>query len=133
MNQDIYVDCLRDNFIPWYSELPPLNEGNYTFQEDNAPCHKGSFANWWKEKQPFEVMETWPAQSPDLNPIEHVQSVLSKEIKKRKPEIYKIEDLYRIPKETWAGLEVEYAEKLVKSMHDRCQAVIKAKGDVTAY
>jgi len=43
------------------------------FQQDNAPCHKAKMVQEWFEKHnnKFEVL-TWPPNSPDLNPIEHL-------------------------------------------------------------
>jgi hypothetical protein len=44
MNQDLYVDCLSQTLLPWYNELPNSEDRKYIFQEDNAPCHTGSYA-----------------------------------------------------------------------------------------
>ena len=35
MNQDSYVACLPQQFLPWYYKLPHLEGEEYIFQEDN--------------------------------------------------------------------------------------------------
>ncbi|GBN64100.1 hypothetical protein AVEN_20951-1 [Araneus ventricosus] len=47
--------------------------GNGIFQQDNAPCHKVRFVWEWFEEHTDEFhLMSWPPNSPDLNPMEHV-------------------------------------------------------------
>ncbi|KAK3557213.1 hypothetical protein QTP70_026124, partial [Hemibagrus guttatus] len=49
--------------------------------QDNAPCHKAKMVQEWfdEHNNEFEVL-TWPPNSPDLNPIEHLWDVLDKQV-----------------------------------------------------
>jgi hypothetical protein len=73
MNQDF----MSQNLFPWYNELPSSEDLKYIFQGDNAPCHTSPYAKWWKASHSLDVLEGWPAQIPDLNPIKNVWSELA--------------------------------------------------------
>ncbi|KAG1440870.1 hypothetical protein G6F46_013729 [Rhizopus delemar] len=74
--------------------------------------------------------EYWPAQSPDLNPIEHVWNALERRIERKRSSIKNLEQLKVALREEWERMDDEFADRLVRSMKRRCEAVIKAKGGV---
>ena len=73
----------------------------------------------------------WPAQSPDLNPIENLWSELKKCV--RKTGATNLTDLYEFSQEEWKKIPVEYCERLVDSYPARLAGVIKAEGGATKY
>jgi hypothetical protein len=66
----------------------------------------------------------WPSQSPDLNPIENLRSILDSNLKDRRPQSE--EELFEILKEGWKNLSTDLLERLSDSMPRRFQAVIDA-------
>ncbi|GFX09286.1 transposable element Tc1 transposase [Trichonephila clavipes] len=52
------------------------------FMDDNAPCHRTVAVEQLLESEDIERMD-WPAQSPDLNPIEHVWDFLGRRLAAR--------------------------------------------------
>lgn len=77
-----------------------------------------------------KTLET-PPQSPDCNPIEHVWDYLDRKV--HEAPILNKNDLKNRLLEEWQRIPLEYLNKLVSSMADRLEAVIKAKGKHTKY
>ena len=74
----------------------------------------------------------WPAQSPDLNQIEHLWDTLKNEIRGL-PQARNLDDLWDNIQKAWAKITPEMCENLVGSMNRRLQAVLKAGGSHTNY
>jgi transposase len=106
--------------------------GNGWFQEDNARPHKTKGAAAFHRKSRLRVLD-WPAQSPDLNPIENLWAELKKSIRKRKTKPTNLTQLKRLVKVSWKAIPKSLIENLVDSMPDRIQAVIAAEGGPTRY
>ena len=66
------------------------------------------------------------AESPDLNPIENLWSILDKKMKNRQCKT--LDDLFKEIKRTWEQIDKKILENLVLSMPKRCQDVIDNNG-----
>ena len=75
----------------------------------------------------------WPANSPDLNPIENLWHILRDRIRKRKVQPRTKEALIEALQEEWLKLDIKIVNDLIDSMPRRLQAVIDAKGGATKY
>ena len=75
----------------------------------------------------------WPAESPDLNPIENIWQIIKIAISKRRHRIHSTAELMKIIQEEWDALDIKIIQKIIGSMKKRCQDVIKAKGGHTKY
>ena len=73
----------------------------------------------------------WPANSPDLNPIENVWRLLKYRVGKRFP--HTDAEVRQYIEEEWAKLELSDFKKYIENMQERCQAVIDAKGGHTKW
>lgn len=125
-----YIDLLDNYLLEYMDSLD--DEIDYIFQEDNAPVHTARLAKTWKEENYITCLP-WPAQSPDLNPIEHIWDVLERKVRARNPLPKNIEELWEILQEEWFKIDDHVYQNLVNSMPRRVAAVIDSNGNPTKY
>ena len=128
---NVYIEeILEKHLLPFINSLG--DEDDYIFQEDNAPIHTARVAKRWKEDNDITNLP-WPAQSPDLNPIENIWDELDRKVRKHKPLPKNQNDLWQILQEEWSKLDENIYKNLVDSMPRRIAAVIENRGGPTKY
>ena len=141
INQFVYLDILEDVMLP---SAHYLIGPDFMFQHDNAPSHTArTVRNWLANPAPDALVEDgvdwnidvidWPAQSPDLNPIEHLWDHIEREISRVEAPRGGLNGLFARVQEIWDEIDLEVVEKLVDSMPERCQAVINNRGSYTRF
>ena len=115
----------------FYTELVE-EKGAALVMEDGAPIHRSKVAKDFRVAHLIETLPH-PAQSPDLNPIEHVWKRLKVGINKRPIRPKNLVELWVALKEEWEKVDVSFINDLVKSMPRRAQAVLDANGGSTKY
>jgi len=131
LKQDGYVNIMSEHLVP---HLREVNEKCpvMIFQDDNAPCHAAGYPTWWLQTHSIEHLP-WPAQSPDLNPIEHLWDHLDRQIRKRNPLPTSSAAMAAALQEEWGRIPLCVVRELITSMPRRVAAVIEAKGWHTKY
>lgn len=79
---------------------------------------------WFSRKN--VTLLPWPAASPDLSPIENLWGIFKDKLKTRR--FKKGADLISYLQAEWEKLDPELLVKLIRTMPDRVDACIKAKG-----
>ena len=70
MDASQYVEILESGVVESFEALD-MEEDEQYFQQDNNPKHMSYKAQDWFDDNNIKVL-SWPAQSPNLNPIEHL-------------------------------------------------------------
>lgn len=109
-----------------------LTPSSIIFQQDNDPKHKSYYAMDWMIENDLPPMP-WPANSPDMNIIEHLWAHLEKKLRSRTDKPSNIKQLFRFLEEEWLCIEQPVIDKLYSSMPRRVRALYDAKGGHTKY
>lgn len=106
--------------------------GEFIFQHDNHPAHTSAITKKYILDAGIELLP-WPAQSADLNPIEHVWTYLKARIGAHEKRPKSIHELWEVILEEWERVPPDFLQRLYESMPRRVAAVLKAKGGQTKY
>ena len=73
----------------------------------------------------------WPAQSPDLNPIEHLWPMVGHTLVGR--EFHSRDELWEAQEAAFGSISPAQVQRLYKSLPNRMRAVLDARGQHTRY
>ncbi|KAI6649840.1 hypothetical protein LOD99_6390 [Oopsacas minuta] len=107
--------------------LPDMSR--YIFQQHGAPAHTAKRAQEWCNTNLVEFWHKsqWPGNSPDLNPIENLWSIVKQEIELMDTPT-NISMLEKHIKQACSQILPETLENLVSGMPKRMKLCIKQKG-----
>ena len=122
----------RDSIINDLREagLAISNRGrSFVFQQDGAPAHTAGIVTQYLRARNIQVLP-WCGNSPDLNPIEHVWSVVARAADYSATTKAQLFDAV---KRAWLQVDVSYVRSLFRSMPSRLAEVVSQKGGSTHY
>lgn len=132
INSQRYIEEVLESHLVPFIETFGDDADDYTFQQDNASIHTSKMTTSFFENSEITLM-TWPGQSPDLNPIEHLWDELERRIRKREPPPKNERELVVFLQDEWEKIPNIIFQNLILSMNNRIKAVLKAKGYATKY
>ena len=122
INSIKYLQILQESL------LPEMFLGK-KLQQDNAPAHNSILSKTWFSENGLEILENWPPNSPDINIIENVWSLLKKRVFQRHPK--NIEELWAFCQEEFGRIPLEYIQNLYSSIPDRLNKIVQCNGKKT--
>jgi len=138
MVQQTKVNSIDDRVNSNYytRKIMPRREGKrlfgtekYIYQQDGATCHTSKKSSGWCRRNLYNYVkkQDWPANSPDLNPLDYYfWSVVIKKMPKKRCETK--EELIEAIEISMNKVSIQECEKAVNSFWTRCRTVDNAKG-----
>lgn len=121
--------------------IPQIWKPDMLYQQDGASIHMANKTKAWLKEMDINLIDSWPPYSPDLNPIEHLWSILKERLYQLFPDtetwsgseasiIERMEDSLVY---AWSTIEPEIIHNCCRSIEERIQAVIDSKGWYTRF
>ncbi len=104
VNAAIYEEILEHFMLPSADKI--YGDDDFIFQQDLAPAHTAKGTKRWFNDHGVTVLD-WPANSPDLNPIETIWGIVKMKMRDTRPN--NADDLKAAIKATWASLHLSSA------------------------
>ncbi len=101
VNTAIYQDILEHFMLRSADKL--YGDADFIFQQDLAPVHTAKDTKSWFNDHGVTVLD-WPANSPDLNPIENLWGIVKRKMIDNRPN--NADDLKAAIKATWSSLHL---------------------------
>lgn len=141
MDSFVYRSILEEHMLPYAREnmaptwcLQMDNDSKHTSElmkgNLHKPKRKRDITGWFRDNG-VTLLDGWPSQSPDLNPIEHVWEMVDRKIRQYKAK--NAGELMNLIQMEWQKIPDDYLKNLVLSMPNRLRAVIRSRGFATRY
>lgn len=129
INSQKYQENLEKHLKPF---IERKNAKELIFQHDNAPSHASKSTNNWLKQHNIQTLD-WPSNSPDLNPVENVWGLISREIYKNGTQYNNTSELEKAVTAAWANLKTDFLSNLTATMKDRVFQLIASQGKFTKF
>ena len=131
MDQEL-IKTILESDLEETARFYGLDKEEIIFQHDRDPKHTARSVKKWLDDNNWEVLP-WPAQSPDLNPIENLWYQVKCALARYPTQARSCAELWDRFQLEWNQVTTEQCLNLISSMPRRLQAVIDAKGGPTKY
>ena len=123
-NAEKYTEVLEKSFLPF---LANIYQNDAIFRQDNAAVYTAKLISKWLQDHNIAIM-SWHAKFPDLNPIENLRSLLTRDVNIDARRFEGKEMLWCAVKKCWEAISNDTLLNLINSMNNRCVDVLQVKG-----
>jgi hypothetical protein len=124
VDSDVYIqELVNSGFCE--AANATYGERRWLLVQDGAPCHT-SKKSWKALSELFNLFPQWPANSPDLNPIESLWGAIKRSLKWEN--IRTAADAVNLIRRVWADFPQGAIDALVDSFRNRVKMVSEARG-----
>ncbi len=120
----VYQEILEHFMLPSADQL--FKDADFIFQQDLALDHTAKSTKSWLDDHGVGVLD-WPANSPDLKPIENLWGIVKRKMRNKRPK-----NADELSKNCQRNLGF-HTTSAVPQIECRIEAVIKAKGAPIKY
>ena len=124
LDSEGYINMLKENNIIEDIKTK-IKDRTMSFQQDGAPAHNAKKTKEYIRSE-IELIDDWPANSPDLSVIENLWAIIKKKLKVNPPQ--SLNELKNRLIEEWDKIDQETINKLMEEYPARFRLCIKEKG-----
>lgn len=130
LNNERYISQV---LTPMEPVLVQAARAGKVFMQDGSRVHmnpktRGGPAVDWLNRRRIRFMRSWPARSPDLNPIETMWAWVQRRVGARNPPPMTHDEIAEAWREEWDAIPQSSVDALVRSFPTRVKLCIAAKG-----
>ena len=116
--------------MPWLNFQNDDVQQNIIFQQENSPSHTSRFTKGWLSGVGIkgQVLMDWPPQSPDLNLIENLWSIIKRKVYEKGRQFGNKKELWGRILEVSSQTLTEVVKKLTSSVDERLVNLIQNGG-----
>lgn len=127
-NAKEYKTFLETKAIP---DIIELGGQDFIFEQDGDGAHRGKVVIEYFKSEGVNVLDDFPAHSPDIPPIENMWAELVRRLENRS--VKSLDGLWKAMKEEWDNIDQERVLKYIESVPKRLKKIIELGGMITKY
>jgi len=125
LTAELHINILNRTMLPAAQRI--FGGRRYCYLQDRDPKHTArATVQWLDANVPEHLVSSWPASSPDLNPIENIWALLRDAVASTNPTTKR--QLAAAVRRAWSAIDQQHIDHAMESMPQRLRAVLDAKG-----